>query len=212
MMHSQFIARWCATQADMASFHAISASDDDIQARVRARLRALRAERGLTLADVASAAGMDASTLSRLESGARRLTLDHLPALARALNVRPDDLLAAPQAQDPRVRPTAQTRDGMTIWPLNQHPSLSGQHAFKIRMSRDRREPELRTHEGHEWLFVLSGRLRLVLGDQDLVLQPGEAAEFSTWTPHWMGPVGGPAELIAIFGPHGERVHLLETP
>jgi quercetin dioxygenase-like cupin family protein len=155
---------------------------------------------------------MDASTLSRLESGARRLTLDHLPPLARALGVRTDDLLAAPRTEDPRVRSTAQTRDGMTVWPLNRHPEGSGQHAFKIRLAANRREPTPRTHEGHEWLYVLSGRLRLVLGDDDFVLQPGEAAEFSTWTPHWMGVVDEPTEIIAIFGPQGERVHLLPEP
>jgi quercetin dioxygenase-like cupin family protein len=151
---------------------------------------------------------MDTSTLSRLESGARRLTLDHLPALARALGVRADDLLAVPHAEDPRVRPTARRSDGMVIWALNHHPESSGHHAFRIRMPVRRGEPVLSTHEGHEWLYVLSGRLRLVLGDGDFVLGPGEAAEFSTWTPHWMSAVDEPAELIAIFGPHGERVHL----
>jgi transcriptional regulator with XRE-family HTH domain len=185
------------------------ATNDDVQGRVRDRLRALRTERGLTLADVAAAAGMDASTLSRLESGARRLTLDHLPALARALGVRADDLLTAPRAEDPRVRPTARRSDGMVVWPLNRHPE--GPHAFKIRMPVRRGEPNMRTHDGHEWLYVLSGRLRLLLGEDDFVLGPGEAAEFSTWTPHWMTAVDGPAEIIAIFGPQGERVHLLET-
>jgi transcriptional regulator with XRE-family HTH domain len=163
----------------LANGHIEPPDGDDVQGRVRGRLRALRAERGLTLADVAGAAGMDASTLSRLESGARRLTLDHLPPLSRALGVRADDLLAAPRTEDPRVRSTARTRDGMTVWPLNRHPDGSGQHAFKIRPSANRREPMPRTHEGHEWLYVLSGRLRLVLGDHDFVLQPGEAAEFS---------------------------------
>lgn len=182
---------------------------DDVQARVSGRLRALRTERGLTLADAASAAGMDTSTLSRLESGARRLTLDHLPTLARALGVRTDDLLGPPPVQDPRVRTAPLTRDGMTLWPLNQRLDRSGQHAFKMRLSAGRREPVLRTHEGFDWLYVLSGNLRLVLGDEEFVLGPGEAVEFSTWTPHWMGVVDGPVELIGIFGPHGERVHLL---
>jgi mannose-6-phosphate isomerase-like protein (cupin superfamily) len=156
--------------------------------------------------------GWTRRTLSRLESGARRLRLDHLPPLARALGVRADDLLTAPQAEDPRVHSTALRRDGMTVWPLNQHPHQSGQHAFKIRLPGTRREPTLRSHEGHEWLYVLSGRLRLVLGDRDFVLEPGEAAEFSTWTPHWMGVIDEPVEVIAIFGPHGERVHLLPGP
>jgi quercetin dioxygenase-like cupin family protein len=152
---------------------------------------------------------MDASTLSRLESGARRLSLDHLPALARALGVRADDLLAAPHAEDPRVHAAPERHRDMTAWRLNP-ADTSGRRAFKIRFHADRGEPSPRTHEGHEWLYVLSGRLRLVLADQDVVLEPGEAAEFSTWTPHWLGPVGGSAEIIAIFSPHGERVHLLQ--
>lgn len=176
------------------------------------RLRALRTERGRTLAEVAGAAGMDASTLSRLESGARRLTLDHLPVLARALEVRVDDLLSVPERVDPRVRAAPTTRDGMTFWPLHRHPESGGQHAFKIRLPADRREPMPRTHEGHDWLFVLSGRLRLVLGAEEFVLSPGEAAEFDTWTPHWLGVVDGPVELLGIFGPHGERVHLRSGP
>ncbi|MEV4419029.1 XRE family transcriptional regulator [Patulibacter sp. NPDC049589] len=181
---------------------------DDVQTRVRARLRALRTERGLTLAEAARRAGMDPSSLSRLESGARRLTLDHLPVLARALGVTVDDLLESPAAQDPRVQAVPRTRDGMTFWPLNHHPSGSGHHAFKIRLPSDRREPMPREHEGYDWLYVLSGRLRLVLGEEEFVLSPGEAAEFSTRTPHWIGVVDEPVELLGLFGPEGERVHL----
>jgi quercetin dioxygenase-like cupin family protein len=75
-----------------------------------------------------------------------------------------------------------------------------------------RGEPDPRSHEGHEWLYVLSGQVRLVLGDEDLVLGPGEAAEFSTWTPHWMSGIGGPAEVLVLMGHHGERAHLRVTP
>jgi transcriptional regulator with XRE-family HTH domain len=182
---------------------------EDLQARVSRRLRALRTERGQTLAEVAAAAGMDTSTLSRLESGARRLTLDHLSVLARALGVRSDDLLAAPPVHDPRVRSAPVTRDGMTLWPLTQGIDRSGPHAYKVRLVADRREPVLRTHEGFEWVYVLGGRLRLLLGGDEFLLGHGEAVEFDTWTPHWMGAVEEPVELIAIFGPRGERVHLL---
>jgi quercetin dioxygenase-like cupin family protein len=75
-----------------------------------------------------------------------------------------------------------------------------------------RGEPDPRSHEGHEWLYVLSGQVRLILGDEDLVLRPGEAAEFSTWTPHWMSGVGGPAEVLVLMGHHGERAHLRVAP
>jgi mannose-6-phosphate isomerase-like protein (cupin superfamily) len=69
--------------------------------------------------------------------------------------------------------------------------------------------PRRQTHEGYEWLYVLSGRLRLVLGDQDLVLEPGEVVEFDTRTPHSISNPGPhPAEALALFGPQGERMHV----
>ena len=175
--------------------------------RVRRRLRDLRAERGLTLSAVADAAGMAPSTLSRLETGHRRLALDHLPALARALGTTTDDLLAAPRAADPRVRPAPLVREGITYWPLTREGVGSGVRAFKIRYPAGARVPSPRTHAGHDWTYVLEGRLRLVLGDDDLVLQPGEAVEFDCRTPHWLGAVEETCEVLAIFGPHGERVH-----
>jgi transcriptional regulator with XRE-family HTH domain len=182
--------------------------DDDVQTRVRARLRTIRTDRGLTLADVAGRAGMDASTLSRLESGARRLTLDHLPVLARALGISVDDLLEARVREDPRVRSAPTTRDGVTFWPLSRHPSGGGHHAFKMLLPAGRAEPMPREHEGHDWVYVLSGRVRLVLGDEEFVLRPGEAAEFDTRTPHWMGTFDEPAEVVCLFGPSGERMHV----
>jgi transcriptional regulator with XRE-family HTH domain len=180
------------------------ARDED---RIRARLRALREERGLSLDAVAQAAGMDPSTLSRLETGKRRLAVDHLAPLARALETTVDALLAPAPEPDPRVRRRPRTVNGMRVFPLSREGG-SGPHAYRLTIPA-RGEPEPRSHEGHEWLYVLSGRLRLVLGDEDLVLEPGEAAEFSTWTPHWLS---GPAEVLALMGHHGERAHLRVTP
>ncbi len=185
-------------------------TDDDVDLRVRRRLRELRARHGMTLDDVASRAGIDVSTLSRLESGKRRLALDHLPRLAAALSVSSDELLGTHEAVDPRVRSTSHTRHLVTYWPLTRGGGAGGLQAFKIRISARRRTPpaELPTHEGHEWLYVLSGRLQLILGERQFVIDPGEAVEFSTWTPHWFGTVDSPVEAIILFGPHGERVHL----
>lgn len=78
-------------------------------------------------------------------------------------------------------------------------------------MSRD--TPELCTHEGYEWLYVLSGRLRIVLADHDIVLDPGEVAEFDTRLPHWFGSTGqGPVEVLSLFGRQGERMHVRARP
>ena len=184
--------------------------DEPVDLRVRRRLRELRAERGLTLAQVAERANIDLSTLSRLESGKRRLALDHLPALAAALGVSADELLGARPREDPRVREAPRRFDGLTLWPLTRRGPAGGLHAYKIVIAGERRTPPdpLPVHEGHDWLYVLGGRLRLVLGDEDLTIEPGEAVEFSTLTPHWFGALDGPVELLALLGPQGERLHL----
>lgn len=108
------------------------------------------------------------------------------------------------------MRGTPQTHDGVTFWPLTRHGPAAGLHAFKIRVSARRRTPpaELPVHEGQDWMYVLSGRMRLILGERDFTITAGEAVEFSTWTPHWFGAVDGPVEAITILGPHGERIHL----
>ncbi|HEX3548507.1 MAG TPA: XRE family transcriptional regulator [Mycobacterium sp.] len=183
---------------------------DTVDLRVRRRLRDLRAQRGLTLEEVATRSNIDVSTLSRLESGKRRLALDHLPRLAAALSVSTDDLLRTPEAEDPRIRGGSHTHHLVTYWPLTRQGPAGGLHAFKIRVSARRRTPpsELPVHDGHDWMYVLSGQMRLMLGGRDFTIKSGEAVEFSTWTPHWFGAVDGPVEAIAIFGPHGERLHL----
>src|ERR1700739_852579 len=185
-------------------------ANDSVDVLVRRRLRELRMQRGLTLEDVAQAARIDVSTLSRLESGKRRLALDHLPRLAEALSVSTDELLRAPEAPDPRVRGSSHTRHGVPYGPLTRSGPAGGLHAFKVRISVRRRKPpaELPVHEGQEWIYVLSGRLRLILGEREFTIKPGEAAEFSTWTPHWFGVVDDAVEAIMIFGVRGERVHL----
>ncbi|HSK22040.1 MAG TPA: helix-turn-helix transcriptional regulator [Egicoccus sp.] len=180
--------------------------------RVRAQLRHLRSERGLTLEQVARAANLDVSTLSRLESGKRRLAIDHLPGLAAALSVTVDDLLGPRALPDPRVRREPQSGDGLTMWPLTNRGPAPGLHAYRCRIDRTRDTPPdpLPVHDGHDWMYVLSGRLRLLLGEQDLVIDPGEAVEFSTLEPHWFGVIDSAVEVIAIFGTHGEQTHLHE--
>jgi len=183
---------------------------EPIESRVRARLRALRAEQGLTLEEVSSRAAIDISTLSRLESGKRRLSLDHLPGLAKALGVNVNELLEPSRTPDPRVKLEPHSHDGLTFFPLTRRGPAGGVYAYKIRIdpNRDTPPPELPVHEGHDWMYVLSGRMRLCLGEDDLVINPGEAVEFTTLTPHWFGVVEEAVELIVLLGPHGERLHL----
>lgn len=180
------------------------------------RLRALRRQRGTTLAQLSETTGISLSTLSRLESGQRRPTLELLLPLARAHRVALDELVGAPETGDPRIRPRPFVRHGRTYVPLTR--DLGGLNAYKTILPpaddpQAEREPELKVHEGYEWLYVLSGRVRLLLGEHDLVLGPGEAAEFDTRTPHAFFNAGPrPAEFLSIFGPQGERIHVRARP
>ncbi|MEU0577123.1 XRE family transcriptional regulator [Streptomyces griseoincarnatus] len=184
---------------------------DDVLAEVGPRLRRIRKEREVTLAALAEATGISVSTLSRLESGQRKPGLDLLLPIAQAHQVSLDELVGAPPVGDPRVRSRPIVHGGRTHWPLTRHPG--GLQAYKVLEPKRRLEPEPRTHEGYEWLYILSGKLRLVLGDHDVVLTAGEAAEFDTRVPHWFGSTGeGPVEFLSLFGPQGERMHVRARP
>lgn len=188
-----------------------SANLDGVLAEVGPRLRRIRKERGATLAGLADATGISVSTLSRLESGGRKPSLELLLPIARAHQVPLDELVGAPPVGDPRVRAKPIVRHGRTMVPLTRQPG--GLQAYKVFEPQRSSEPDLQTHEGYEWLYVLSGRLRLVLADHDVILTAGEAAEFDTRLPHWFGSTGeGPAEFLSLFGPQGERMHVRARP
>lgn len=177
----------------------------DELAQVGPRLRAARKHRGLTLDELAATSGISASTLSRLESGKRQAALELLVPITRQLGIRIDDLLPAEPA-DPRVRRPVIRRNGLTIAPLA--PEESPIHTYKITYPPVTELPRLRVHDGFEWLYVISGRLRLRLGSQDLILTRGEAAEFDTQVPHAMSAAGSrPAQVLSIFNAAGARMH-----
>ena len=182
---------------------------NDVLDAVGPRLRALRRRRRITHAELSATPGISESTLSRLESGKRRANLDLLLPLARAYGVPLDDLVGAPHTGDPRVHLRPIHRGGMTFIPLTWR--AGGVQAYKmiIPARRDLGQTDPQTHEGYEWLYVLNGRLRLILADRDLVLPSGQAAEFDTHLPHWLGTAdSAPVELLILFGQQGERAHV----
>ncbi|HEY2577368.1 MAG TPA: XRE family transcriptional regulator [Streptosporangiaceae bacterium] len=186
---------------------------DDVLRAVGPRLRELRRQRRGTLAQLSQSTGISVSTLSRLEAGQRRPTLELLLPLARAHQVPLDELVGAPPTGDPRIHPQSIKRNGATFIPLSRRPG--GLQAYKQIMPPHWREgaPEPRVHEGYDWLYVLSGRPRLLLGEHDITLSPGEAAEFDTRVPHWFSnPSAQPAELLVLYGPQGERIHVRARP
>lgn len=190
--------------------------DDDlggVLATVGPRLRALRRERGGTLAQLAERTGISVSTLSRLESGRRKPTLELLLPLAKAFDVPLDELVDAPPTGDPRIHLRPYTREGRTYVPLTRN--LTGLRAYKqvLPPTGVIDHADQRSHEGYEWLYILSGRLRLLLGPHDITLTPGEAAEFDTHVPHaFANPGPDPVEFLCLYGPQGERMHVRARP
>ncbi|MER7792246.1 XRE family transcriptional regulator [Streptomyces sp. NPDC097640] len=193
-------------------------SDNDfasVLTGVGPRLRALRLARGATLSQLSETTGISVSTLSRLESGQRKPTLELLLPLARAHQVPLDELVDAPASGDPRIHPRPFTRHGRVFVPLTRH--LGGLQAYKMILPAGQTPEgtrlEQKVHEGYEWLYVLAGRLRLALGEHDLVLTAGEAAEFDTRVPHgFVGAGDQPVEVLSIFGTQGERMHVRARP
>jgi transcriptional regulator with XRE-family HTH domain len=186
-------------------------TQDDLDSVVRQRIRGLRTSRGWSLDDLAGRCFLSASTLSRIETGHRRIGLDQLAAIARALGTSMDHLVEPEDDQDVVIRPHQDETRGMTTWLLSRDQGAHGLRVAKIRLTKPpprRADGDLPVHPGRDWFTVLSGTVLVLLGERTIRVQAGQAAEFSTMVPHAFGAEGGPAEIIAILDPDGERSHL----
>ncbi|WAX57998.1 XRE family transcriptional regulator [Jatrophihabitans cynanchi] len=183
---------------------------DDVEQVVRTRLRSLRTTLGLSLEELSKRTNVSASTISRIETGHRTISLDVLVPLARALQVDLDALLDVSGDDDVVIRPSPSRSGKRTTWMLSRPTGST--IAVKTRLEPRRQTDELRVHPGHDWFFVLSGRVRLRLGDRDIIVETGEAAEFNTMTPHAVSPEGAPAEIIQIFNRDGLHAHVHRQP
>jgi transcriptional regulator with XRE-family HTH domain len=184
---------------------------DAVLAEVGPRLRKTRTRRGLTLTQLAALTGISKSTLSRLEAGQRKPSLELLLPIAQAHQLPLDELVGTPELGDPRIRLRPRARNGRVVVPLTR--DAAGIAAWKVVIPPEKNEPELRTHAGHEWLYVLSGQMRLILGKHDITMGPGEVAEFDTKLPHWFGPASDePVEILSIHGSQGDHMHVRAAP
>jgi transcriptional regulator with XRE-family HTH domain len=179
---------------------------NEIEQVVRTRLRSLRHTLGLSLDELAARTNLSPSVISRVETGKRAISLDILLPLAAALQVDLDALLDVRSDDDVVIRPAPRRSDGRTTWLLSRPTAAT--IAAKLRLEPANRAVEQRVHPGRDWFFVITGRVRLSLGERDILVEAGESAEFSTMTPHAMVAVDGPAELIAIFDRDGQRAHV----
>ena len=182
-----------------------------IEQVVRTRLRSLRTTLGLSLDELAARTNLSPSTISRVETGKRTISLDILLPLAAALQVDLDALLEVRSDDDVVIRPVPDNSGERTTWMLSR-PTAST-IAVKMRLEPTRKTHEQRVHPGHDWFFVITGRVCLSLGEREVIVEAGESAEFATMTPHAFAAIDGPAELIMIFDRDGQRAHVHhETP
>lgn len=183
-------------------------SDTRVEDVVRQRLRSLRVARGWTLDDLARRSNIGASTISRIETGHRRLAIDNLADLARALETTVDELLADDSGEDVVIRPTRARAGNAVQWRLSRPHDPSGRVVAKMRIPASKKRPEPQVHPGRDWFYVLEGTVRLLLGDREFLVEAGQAAEFDTMTPHWIAGYGAPVEILTIFDRDGEHAHL----
>jgi transcriptional regulator with XRE-family HTH domain len=186
-------------------------TQEDLDGLVRQRIRGLRTAHGWSLDELAARSFLSASTLSRIETGHRRIALDQLAPIARALGTTLDHLVASANDDDVVIRPHRDLVRGVTTWMLTREPGPHGLSVAKMRITRPPPRPgaaELRVHPGRDWFTVLSGTIVLLLGERTILVKAGQAAEFSTMTPHAFGAQGGPAEVLCMFDHDGQRTHL----
>jgi transcriptional regulator with XRE-family HTH domain len=195
----------------MRIWHSLLRMKQDIDVLIRQRIRALRLARGWSLDVLAGACYLSPSTLSRIETGDRRIALDQLVPIARALETTLDELVSSQEDEDVVIRPQPAHRADVTTWLLSRDRAAAGVAVVKTRVAAGAAlAAQRQVHPGWEWFTVLTGRARLELGDRVLVVEAGEAAEFSTMVPHRIGavPDSGDLEILSIFNRDGERAHL----
>ena len=177
---------------------------------VRQRIKGLRLAKGWSLDALAARCFLSPSTLSRIETGHRRIALDQLVPLAKALGTTLDQLVEPASDEDVIIRPEPEHQQGLTIWLLSRERSASGVTVAKMRITAERPMSGIgqKVHPGREWFTVLSGTASLTLGDRTILVHEGQAAEFSTMVPHHIAAYDGPVEILSILDRDGERAHL----
>ncbi|GAT69972.1 transcriptional regulator [Planomonospora sphaerica] len=183
--------------------------DEELDGLVRKRIRALRVAQGWSLEELAARANLSQSSLSRIENGRRRLALDQLVVLARALDTTLDQLVET-AADDVVTSPMIDGAHGLMRWSIKGDPGMS---VVRQRMTEPPPDnpARMRAHAGREWLVVLSGTAVLMLGHRRFRIETNQAAEFPTMMPHAIGAEGGPCEILGIFDRDARRGHQREN-
>ncbi|MET7451618.1 helix-turn-helix transcriptional regulator [Streptomyces sp. NPDC005574] len=175
------------------------------------RVRSLRKAHGWSLDNLAERTRISPSQLSRIETGHRRISLDQLTAIAGALGTSLDRLVESADDSDVVIRPDTDETRGLTTWLLSGEHGPQGLTVAKMRITDQAGgvgPDDFGVHPGRDWFTVLSGTVVLYLGARVIRVEAGQAASFSTMTPHTLRADHGPAEILCILDQSGERKHL----
>jgi transcriptional regulator with XRE-family HTH domain len=172
--------------------------------KVGARLRRLRKERGWKLEDLAGRTNLSRAYLSRLESGERQPSLSVLFDLARAYDVSFSSLFEPePEAKNLVVVRNSEARpqrgNGLLYERLSDGSWAFNLQPLRVVVPAEREAEALYKHEGEQWLYVLSGRLRLGMAGEEGELEAGDAIHFDADNPHSFEALDGrDAEVIVV--------------
>lgn len=189
--------------------------ESDLDTLVRMRIRTFRKARGWSLDNLAERAGISPSQLSRIETGHRRISLDQLTVIATALGKSLDQLVESSDDSDIVIRPQRDEQRGLTTWLLSRDDDPAGMIVAKMRITEQAGNvtpDDLGVHPGRDWFTVLSGTAVVYLGSRVIRVETGQAASFSTMTPHAIRADRGPVEALCILDRDGERNHLGQGP
>jgi DNA-binding XRE family transcriptional regulator len=184
-----------------------------------ARLNALRGSRGWTLEELSERSGLSKPFLSRLEAGERQPSIAAVLTLARVFGVSVGSMFEAPANRESCVVVrgdglATRTSNGLTYASLSSAARFANLQPMKLTVSRNRKGEEQYQHDGEEWVYVLSGRLRITVAGQNHELEPGDAAHFDSRQPHRLTALGNKdAELILVACPLPETsAHVPDPP
>jgi transcriptional regulator with XRE-family HTH domain len=172
----------------------------------------LRAAKGWTLDELAERSGLSKPFLSRLESGSRQPSIAAVLTLARVYGVPMGSLFDSRQEDESCLVVHAggtMVRRGNGI----EYVPLSGASRFNLQPMRAMISPlrpgaERYQHDGEEWLYVISGRLKLQVGEREYELDTGDAAHFDSRQPHRLDALDGKAaEVILVACPIPTTLH-----
>jgi transcriptional regulator with XRE-family HTH domain len=165
-------------------------------------LRAIREQQELTLEQAAELSGISKSHLCRLESSERQPSVASMLALSAALGVPIGRFFGESEEAAPfTISPPDQPRrvsNGLTIAACSGYAGSSVLDALRVTIDPDRPPPIPARHPGEEWLYVLSGTLRLEYDGGTHHLDPGAAAHFNSEIPHRLGAENSIAEVLLV--------------